>query len=707
MTAWQRRARLIIGVSAVAFAIFVAFQFKRREPPPPAAPAVQTDAGVVAETIGGRIEHFELSHENAEIRYAKQQTFSDGSSKFFDATILAQEKNNEGSFTATAKDATLSKDQTAIVLNGDVRLTSSTTHARTEHATYTKGDNTIRAPGPVDVTEGKTTASGIGMIFDRERDVLTILDQAVVRTADEDGAGATEITCATAVFDRRARNRRFEKNVRMQRGGRLLEAETVVATLSEDEKRVETVELRENGRISTAEAAVGALQSLSGRNATLKYAANGESLEHAVIDQDAVIQLAGERRKPGRQIVARIMDITLAPDGSPIALIARENVQLTLPAEPDVPSRTIRAASLDAKGEPARGLSRAQFSGSVQYREVGIGAGRAAAAETLDVGLKPGLSTIEDARFARGVRFEEGKLVAQAAAARYDLDKGTLELSGSEPAMPTPHVVTERITVDAQKIDVVLDGPKVKATTNVKSVLQPGKKGQKPGEGDAVKLPSMLKQDAPVNVLGTALEYDGTKSVAVYTGDARLFQGETSVKADSIAIDSKSGGLVASGNVTSATLLQQTANTKEDKKKPDAPKERVRSIASATDLRYDDDDRRLTYSGGAHLSNRDGDMQAEKIELYLKPSGDELDRAEAFDALTLKEQNRKTTGARMTYTADSEQYIISGAPVKIVDECGRETIGKTLTFLKATDRIVVDGNQQIRTLTKSGGKCSS
>ena len=59
----------------------------------------------------------------------------------------------------------------------------------------------------------------------------------------------------------------------------------------------------------------------------------------------------------------------------------------------------------------------------------------------------------------------------------------------------------------------------------------------------------------------------------------------------------------------------------------------------------------------------------------------------------------------MTYTAADERYIVTGAPVSIVDQCGRETIGKTLTFLKATDTIDVDGNERIRTQTKGGGKC--
>ncbi len=707
MTRWQRRARFVIGGCAIAFAIFVGLQFKRRAGPGGAPGVPRADPGVVAETFGGRVEHFELSRENADVRYERQTVFDDGSSKLFGVTIAADEKDADGRFIATARAATISKDQTTIVLDGDVKLTSSTMHARTEHATYTKGDDTVRSPGPTDVTEAGTTAHGIGMTFDREHDVLTIHDQAAVQMTGDDGGAATEITCGAAVFDRRQHNRRFERDVRMRRGDQLLEANTVVATLADDDARIETADLRDNSRISTVNAAVGALQNLTGRNVTLKYAADGGSLEHAVIDQDAVVQLAGEPGAPGRQIAARLMDITLATDGMPTALVARDSVQLTLPAEPDVPLRTIRAATLDSKGEPGRGLSTAQFTGNVQYREAGIGAGRAASAATLDVSFKPGLTAIDEARFAHSVRFEEGTLSAQAAAARYDLDKGTLELTGTEPGSTVPHVINQQIVVDAVKIDVTLDGPKLKAATNVKSILLPARAGEKPGEGNNVKLPSMLKQDTPVNVLANALDYDGTKSLAVYSGDARLFQTDTSMKAETITIDDKTGDLLASGNVTSTTMLQQTPTDQDGHPIADAPKELVRSIAAAKNLKYQDDKLLLTYTGDAHMSNRDGDMTADKIELYLKPSGDELDRAEAYESVTLKEQNRTTKGAHMTYTADDDRYVVTGAPVKIVDECGRLTTGKTLTFLKATDDIVVDGNQQIRTETKNGANCSS
>ncbi len=711
MTRWQRRARLIIAAFAVVFAVIVARQWKPRHPPAASTPIPRSDPGAAIEVAGGRLERFKLSRQDVSVEFQTQQIYANGSMKLYGVTITADEKDGKGTLKASGKEAEVGADGSTIVLNGDVQLVSSEVRAHTEHATFAKSDNTVRAPGPVELTEGKTTAKGVGMTFDRERDVLSILDQAVITTAADGGGGATEITSGNATFARRERYRQFDKNVRMQRGEQLIEADTAVAHLSEDGKRIEMIELRGDTKITTAKAAPGALQALSGRDVTLKYAAD-ETLEHATIGSAASVQVAGEAGKAGREIVAGMMDITLDRDGStPTALVARDAVRLTIPPEADTPGRTIQSATLNAKGEAGRGLTRALFSGNVQFRERGQNVNRAASSATLDVGLKRGMSAIEDAKFTHTVRFEEGKLLAVAATARYDVDKGTLELSGSEPGAAAPRVVNEQIAVDAAKIDVTLDGPKVQATATgtdkVKSVLQPTKKageagasgGGAPRAGEnTAKMPSMLKQDQPVNVTATALDYDGTTSKTAYTGAAQLWQGDTSIKGESILIDSKTGDLTASA-VTSATMLEQT--NKENKK------ERVRSVATAKDLTYEDAPRRLTYTGDAHMSSPEGDMTAAKIELYLKPSGDELDRAEAYDNVTLREQNRKTTGMRMTYTTADERYVIVGAPVKIIDECERETTGKTLTFLKSTDSIVVDGNQQTRTQTKGGGKCQS
>ena len=288
-------------------------------------------------------------------------------------------------------------------------------------------------------------------------------------------------------------------------------------------------------------------------------------------------------------------------------------------------------------------------------------------------------------------------MAATGALARYDLEKGLLNLSGTEPGLLKPHVINDKISVDATVIDLTLAGPKLTATGAVKSVLQAARSGRGNGAAPDRRVPSMFRQDKPVNVTADALDYNGAANKATYTGNAQLWQDETSIKGKSIALDDKTGDLIAAGGVATVTVRDELDKNKK--------MQRVRSVATATDFRYDEAAHRATYNGSAHMTSPSGDIAASKIELFLKPNGDELERAEAYDTVTLRDRNRTTTGARLTYTTADERYVISGVPVKVVDECRRETIGKTLTYLKAADTIVIDGNEQTRTQTTGNGLC--
>jgi LPS export ABC transporter protein LptC len=699
VTRWQRNARLVIAVFGVAFAVFLAREWKRRDPPAAVKPVPRIDPGAVVETTAGHTTHVSASREEVTITSKRQSTYQDGTSKLEDVTAVFDERNGTRTFTISGKEGRLGKGATTMVLDGSVRMEGTDgLVVQTEHASYSETDAVVRAPGAVEITRGRLNATGVGMTWDKTNDVLTILEQAVVHIAPDQAAeGPSEIASGTAVIARRDKYLRFERAVRMLRAGQNITAETALMHLSADEKRIETVELRDQARITSAKVSPGGLQAMSGSQMNLAYAPDGETLQHALVAGEASIQIAGEAGKPGRQIVATTIDIALAPDGAtPTALLGRENVQLTFPPEAGAAGRTIRAANLDAKGEPKKGLTRALFTGAVQYRERGPDVDRAVNSGTLDVGLKPGMSAIEDAKFTQAVKFEEGKMAAQAAAAHYDIDKGTLALSGKEPGMLAPHVVTEQIAVDAVTVDVTLAGPRLKAAGNVRSTLKPA--SAKPGEPvNDVKMPTMLKQDQPVLVVGDGMDYDGGSSKGTYTGNARLIQGETSVKGDSILIDNKAGNLGAAGNVITTTVLDANDKTKD----------RATSTATAKDFKYEDATRRMTYTTDAHMSGPDGDMTAVRIELFLKPSGDELEHAEAYEGVVLREQSRETRGSKLIYTTANETYVVTGAPVKIVDQCQRETIGRTLTFNKGADSIVVDGNAQIRTQTKGGnGNCS-
>ena len=94
-----------------------------------------------------------------------------------------------------------------------------------------------------------------------------------------------------------------------------------------------------------------------------------------------------------------------------------------------------------------------------------------------------------------------------------------------------------RGSVQARIVNILGGGDDVLAETDVRSVLQ--------GGSDGPARPGMFKADEPVNVTAAKLERKAKK--AVYTGDAQIWQGATSIKGDTITLDEDTGNLLAVG----------------------------------------------------------------------------------------------------------------------------------------------------------------
>jgi LPS export ABC transporter protein LptC len=696
MTAWQRKARFVVAAAAVAVAIAVALAFKR--PSTATTPVISLpapDPKALVESEGSLTIRHNREKEEIRISYKSASTYADGPTKMQGVTATTIRAGGR-QFVVSGDHAELTQGETNISLIGNVRLEASDGMvARAERATYTDTDAMVRAPGPIDFSRGRMSASGLGLTYAKNTDVLTILERAVVKiTADAAGAGATEISSGSAEFSRLDHIVRFTGGMSVTRGGQTITADSGLARLRADDQQLDAVELRGRSSISSTQAGAGALKGLRGENGDLKYGPDGQTLERAVITGNAIAEIGGGTGRGDRVISADTLDVGVAPDGStPVSLAARTNVRLTIPAEQGTPARSIEAQALDSQGEQGRGLSRARFAGGVIFREHRSQALRTGRSATLDASLAPGLSDIEDARFTGSVRFEEGALRASAAEARYVLKGETLELRGNEPGLPTPQVIDDRLSVYATRIDVALSGPVVRASGAVKSELRPAPTGR----ADDSRIPSIFKDDQLVAGTAGELTYDGHASLATYSENAQLWQGDTSIRAAKIVLDEKSGDLTADGSVVTAIALEQEGKDKR--------KERVQTTASSKTLHYEESSRRATYTGDAHVNGQQGDMTAAKVELFLKESGNELERVEAYDSVTLRDQNRETRGTRMTYFAADERYLVTGAPVVIKDECARETTGRQVTFNRRSETIVVDGSE-FRTQTRGGANCS-
>jgi LPS export ABC transporter protein LptC len=779
MTRWQRPVRLLLGTFAVVFAVAVYFSIGRRANPAVPQAQTQADREAVVVSMAGEVIFLKGSKQDLRIEHQKRVTYQSGRTKFSGVKVTILERGGRN-FEVTAQEAEAAENQSQIDMRGDVVMSASDgLVVKTASATYTQSDESMRAPGPVTFTRGRMTGTSAGATYDKMRDVLWLVDQAhIVVTPDEKGAGGVDITAGAAGYARRDRYLRFERGVRMVRGTQALEAAHAVAYLRETEDKLEVLELRGNSRVSGAGSGPSSLQAMTARDMNLQYAEDGQTLQRAILVGESVVQLSNATGGPGTRLTGQTMNIELAPDGNTLnALAARDRVQLDLPGGPDMPTRQIKSATLDARTEPGKtGLSAARFVDNVEFRETRPATADLAAvdrlvkARVLDAKVQQGLSQIDEALFNEGVTIKDGARDASAPTMTYNVAKGEIALTGPVvPGKPSTRVDDERATIQAQRIDWTLDGKNMVADGDVKSVLK-GRKagaagtngtpaaagatapppaagaataaaGQKPA--NEVKRPAILKDEEPANVTAAHLVYNSETGHANYTGDAWLWQAETSIKADAITIDDRSGNLTATGNVRSTMRLEErddkpgkvggkpaVSNGSPAKPVPSAPtapgpvaasrgassgeaRRSTLTTATAADLVYDDARHLATYTTNARMVGPEGDLKSDKIELFLDQTGRGLQRLEAYAKVmflmtTPTGARRRGVGERLTYFANEERYVMSGPVANVTEqtpqEC-RETTGRTLTFFRATDSITVDGNEEVRTQTKSGVTC--
>jgi lipopolysaccharide export system protein LptA len=202
----------------------------------------------------------------------------------------------------------------------------------------------------------------------------------------------------------------------------------------------------------------------------------------------------------------------------------------------------------------------------------------------------------------------------------------------------------------------------------------------------------------PVNIIAGELTYDEQTRRGVYTGQSRLWQGETVIQAEQITLDETKGDLAADGGViTTLALAPESAQRTPARAGP--------TILRGATFTYRDETRTAIYDSKAQMNGEQGDLRADHIELLLAAGENRLDRLDARGAVDVTLDKRRGSGATLVYRPADERYEITGAPGRFIDECN-ESAGKTLTFFKSSDRVIIDGNEEVRTETR-GGKCAA
>jgi lipopolysaccharide export system protein LptA len=713
VASWQKRLRLAIAlfVALFAVALVVSLVKGRRAAKPLVAAPPTLDPTVVSEGGAGHVDTRTEGKGGISLKFGRQVTYADGRSKLSGGVTLEMPDKNGRAIKVEANEAEITrppgKEIGTAVLTGSVKLTTSDGITVTSSsATYNDDEQMVRVPGEVAFQKGRMTGGGVGATFDKARNVLWILARAKVDvTPDKTGAGEIHVTAKSAGMARNEHYMKFQGDARLEGQGHVVTGDDVTSYLTEDDERMTRMELRGNARIAGKPGGSGP-QDMRAKDIDLAYAEDGRTLQSARLLENASMQLPGAAGKSGRRIGARTIDVTLAPDGATVTnLAATENVQVDLAADGDVPARRIRSATLLATGPPAAagqapaGIQAATFSGDVEFRESRAARGKTAAVERtarssrMDLATKPGFGDIEQARFHSNVHFTDGtKTTADAPTAVYVIAGDRLDLSpGEGDTGRGPHVSDGRISVEARTISMNLTTQTLKADTRVRSVMVGSKGGAKPD--GAVKMPSMLKQEQPVNVTSNRLDYDGANGKAIYDGNARLWQDETTIRGDRITVEDKTGNLHAAGNVVTAMVLTDAGEKPAAAKPASAPQP---TTTTAEELLYEDARHRATYTGKVHMSGPTGDVTAAKIELFLAEQGGQLERAEADGNVISRQELRRAYGQHLTYQPKVGTYTMTGSPVKVYDDTPgdcRMTEGAIATFQRTGGASTVQGSE--------------
>jgi LPS export ABC transporter protein LptC len=712
---WQKIARLAIATFVVVFAGVVFFTMRQRAPAPAAGgeEVERVDRTAAIENTSGGV--FENS-ENGRLRYRltteRHIGYADGRHRFAGVTLTLPDRDDK-TVTVTADEAyvtgspgTIEKAEFA----GHVRLTSSDgLEIRTASANYTEANGVLHVPGPVEFTRGRMKGNGVGATYDKTRDVLWLLDQAhITVAADPTGAGAADATAGTAGLARTENYLKLTRHARVVSDGRTITADDLTARLKADGETLERLELRGSSGITETGAAP---RTMRAADIDLVYASDGRTLQAARLLEQASVDLPGAGGAAGRRISGRTIDMTMGPDGSTLtALEARENVQVDLPGGAQTPGKQIRASALSASGTEA-GLTNATFAGGVEYRETRAAKGQLAAIDRtarsaqLILSTAPGLGDIERADFRGRFTFTDAaQVTAEAPRALYHVAGDRIDLSaGAGEPGPAPTVNDGQFLVQAANIQLSPDSRKLTADTNVRSTIQPQRRAQPPNGGgtgpvappdQTSRMPVMLDEDRPVYVAANRLVYDGTAE-ATYSGKARLWQDESQSKidADTIVLNDRTGNLIARTNVTTTMLLQDVDPATKQKKTS-------QTVATADELVYDDAKRLAVYTGTpatrATMKGVYGDVVADRIDMYLKEGGNELERAEAHGRVIVTEGGRQATGEVLIYTSENDTYVMTGNPVEAIErdtpQTCKKTTGSTLTFRRSVGSIRAETN---------------
>jgi lipopolysaccharide export system protein LptA len=324
---------------------------------------------------------------------------------------------------------------------------------------------------------------------------------------------------------------------------------------------------------------------------------------------------------------------------------------------------------------------------------------------------------------------------ATAARAVYDGASDTLTLTG------TPVFRDDNLEMTADRFAVERAAGNMLATGSVQTTVRPSSVN---GSG------GLMSGNQPTHVIARQAQVLHDSQKAIFTGEARLWQGGNSVEAPVIELSQKMQTLTAYGKDACSQCVHTTflgqgslgpSAEPAQVGKPKAAKARgpmsdanrgpstFRILSQR--LLYSDAERKATFSEHVEAISSSGNVFADQAEVFLTPASphpqakpetalaetenkvsprsnnspqSSVERIVATGNVVVEQPGRRGTGTRLVYTASDGHFVLTGDgahPPQVVDSIQGTVTGEVLTFSSQTQAIIVSGSPNDAAVTKT------
>jgi lipopolysaccharide export system protein LptA len=317
---------------------------------------------------------------------------------------------------------------------------------------------------------------------------------------------------------------------------------------------------------------------------------------------------------------------------------------------------------------------------------------RVSTSTTLDASFHPG-SGMDSIVQQGNVAYKDGERKAWSGRASYTPADQMLILTLS------PRIVDGGMTTTARTMRMNRTTGEAFADGDVKSTYS-DLKAQPDG--------ALLASSDPIHITARSMTAHSNPAVALYTGDARLWQNANVIEAPAIEFDRNRRSVVARGSPAQSvsTVLIQTE--KSGKVTPV-------NITSAR-LSYTDSERKARFEDAVQARGSDLTIAAHDMDVFLQPQEQpshnqsvaavgtrtgKIDHIVARGQVLITQPGRKATGDQLVYTSSDDKFVLTGGPPSIFDAERGKITGVSLTLFRHDGRVVVEGNNSSPTVTQT------